>query len=152
MPTENVFIEGMTKWAYVKNPNEWGAWSIGMYIQGSSLERMRELQAKGMKNAIKKDEDGWFIGFRRPMQQLIRGKQVVFPPPEVFGPDGKTPLTEDIGRGSKVTVKLECYTHGTPGGGKAIAARLAGVKVDELVPVDFGVRNYEAEARGEPLF
>ena len=77
---------------------------------------------------------------------------MVFPPPEVLGPDGKTPITDLVGNGSKVTVKLETYTHNTPGGGKAIAARLAAVKVEELVKYNEGLKDEQAVANNEPLF
>ena len=121
-------------WAYTQAPDPWGSWCITLYPESEALEKIRELQAKGLKNVLKKDEEGWFIKFRRPQSKEIRGRIVPFTPPEIVMEDGKTPLQGAIGNGSDVTVKLEVYPHSTPGGGKAVAARLYGVMIHNLVP------------------
>jgi hypothetical protein len=58
------------------------------------------------------------------------------------------PSGASIGNGSDVTVLLEVYTHGTPGGGSAVAARLEGVRVDNLIPFEPG-RDYETDEERE---
>jgi len=68
-------------------------------------------------------------------KQRKDGSVWTFKQPETVDKDGKT-----YGRGqSSVTAQmlplsLKSTKHGTPGGGRAIAARLVGVRVDNLVP------------------
>lgn len=150
--TEYLYVQGKCTYARVKNPDvEYDCWHITLYPDHVSLEKIRELQAEGMKNTIKKDDDGWLIKFRRPMSRKYRNKfgveQVIpFDPPQVVNPDG-TAFEGYIGNGSDVTLKLEVYQHGTPGGGKAKAARLLSVRVDHLVPYVPGTDGSEENKR-----
>jgi hypothetical protein len=146
-----MYLTGTLKWAVTKTPDQWGAYKIVIYPDEPSLEKVRDLQAKGLKNVLKRDEEGWFVSFRRQHSKEIRGKEVIFPPPEVLGPDG-TPIDDLIGNGSKGTVKLVVYSHNTPGGGKAMAARFEALKINELVPYDNKQKDQQAIANDEPLF
>lgn len=160
--TEYVFIQGKLSWVKVQTPNEWGKWTVTVHPNNESLEKIRELQGEGMKNVLKKDEDGYFTQFNRPTQKMMKGKVVGLVPPEVLQADGKTPLTGVlVGNGSDGVVKLEVYSHGTPGGGKAKAARLLSIKIDNLIPFelkrDFTAGQQEAvaglaEVKPEQLF
>lgn len=138
--TQRISVKGKCKWAHVTRLNRYDAWSIELWPNPEDLERIRELQAKGLKNTMRKDEDGYYTRFRRDPKKDIRLrtgeiKTIIFTPPTVSMADG-SPLPDgvSIGNGSDVTVVLEVYEHGTPGGGKAVAARLEGVRVDNLVP------------------
>jgi len=149
--TEHVFIQGKLSWLKCTIPDEWSKWKVTIHPNSESLERIRELQSEGIKNVLKKDDDGYHITFSRPTQKMIKGKVVGLAPPEVLQADGKTPLTGVlVGNGSDGTVKLEVYSHGTPGGGKAKAARLLSIKVDNLIPFemnrDFNPNQKEAVA------
>lgn len=139
--TDNVYIKGKLSWVKVNRPNDWGAWTVTVHPDQASLEIIRELQAQGLKNVLKKDDDGYNITFRRPTSKMIRGKVVGYAPPEVIDKDGNPLHGINIGNGSDGIVKLEVYQHGTPGGGKAKAARLKTVKVVNLVPFE-GERDY----------
>ena len=136
MATETVFVQGKSMWARTQRPDEWGNWSLQLHLDNKSLEIVNKLIEQGLKNRLKKDDDGYFMTFRRPTQKMMRGKVIGFTPVEVLDKDGKTPIDVAIGNGSDVTLKLEVYQHGTPGGGKAKAARLQGVRVDNLVPFE----------------
>lgn len=127
-------IKGKASWARLVTPNQWDAWAITVHPDTESLEMIRDLQAQGLKNTLKKDEEGYFVQFRRPINKMIRGKVVAFTPPEVIDADNKPMDGKTVGNGSDVTVRLEVYEHGTPGGGKAKAARLEAVRVDYLIP------------------
>lgn len=160
--TEYVFIQGKLSWVKVTVPDEWGKWKVCVHPNEESLNKIRDLQAEGIKNVLKKDEDGYYTNFSRPTQKMMKGKVVGLAPPEVLQADGKTPLTGVlIGNGSDGVVKLEVYSHGTPGGGKAKAARLLSIKVDNLIPFelkrDFTAGQQEsvaglAEQKTEQLF
>lgn len=138
--TKRISVRGKCKWAHVTRLNRYDAWSVELWPQPDDLEVIRELQAKGLKNTMRKDDDGYFIRFKRdPFKDITlrtgERKRLTFVPPTVSMADGSPlPHGVSIGNGSDVTVLLEVYTHGTPGGGKAVAARLEGVRVDNLVP------------------
>lgn len=138
--TKRISVKGKCKWAHVTRLNRYDAWSIEMWPVPDDLEVIRELQAKGLKNTMRKDDDGYNVRFKRePIKdiKLRTGeiKRLTFTPPTVAMADGSPlPMGVSIGNGSDVTVILEVYTHGTPGGGSAVAARLEGVRVDNLVP------------------
>lgn len=133
--TEKMFFKGKLSWCKLTKPDDWGSWNVTMHPDTESLEAIRTLQGEGLKNVLKKDEDGYFIKFRRPCQRMIKGKVIGVTPPEVVDDKGE-PLIGHVGNGSDGVVKLEVYEHNTPGGGKAKAARLEAVKVVNLVPYD----------------
>lgn len=129
---EFVYLQGKAKWARLTVPDQYGHWSIVLYPNAESKAKIQDLISRGLKNNLKKDEDGEYMTFRRPTSKDIRGKVVGFAPPEVIQGDGVTPLREAlVGNGSDVTVKVEVYGFKRfPG----VAARLQAVRVDTLVP------------------
>jgi hypothetical protein len=136
--TEFVYVQGKGKWIRTKGINEWGKWTATIYPIPADLEKIKKLQEQGLKNHLKKDEDGYFMSFSRPFEKEFRDKngttrKVGFTAVEVVDDKG-LPFDGLIGNGSDVTLKLEVYQHGTPGGGKAKAARLLGIRIDNLVP------------------
>lgn len=138
--TKRISVKGKCKWAHVTRLNRYDAWSIELWPISEDLEVIRELQAKGLKNTMRKDDDGYNIRFKRDPSKDVRLrtgeiKRLTFSAPTVAMADGSPlPNGVSIGNGSDVSVILEVYSHGTPGGGKAVAARLEGVRVDNLVP------------------
>lgn len=168
--TEYKFIKGKLSWVKTQTPNEWGKWTVTIHPEEKSLEIIRDLQGEGVKNVLKKDEDGYFTTFSRPTQMMIKGKVIGLAPPELLIPDGvddlgkprTKPLTGVlVGNGSDGVVKLEVYSHRTPGGGKAKAARLLSIMIHNLIPFelkrDFSAGQQEAvdglaEVPPEPLF
>lgn len=134
--TEYKYIRGILFWVRTKQVNPWGKWSCQIYPNGEGLEIIRELQSEGLKNALKKDDDGYFATFSRPSEKTDRmGRKYGLAPVEVIGPDGSK-YEGLVGNGSKGTIKLEVYKHKTPGGGEAKAARLMAMKIDDLVPFE----------------
>lgn len=148
MPKPNVeFIklQGKSRYSRLIHPDEMSnAWQITLYPTPESLEIIRSLQAEGIKNKMRKDDDGYHMRFSRPTSKKYRDKSGLertfgLEPPEVVirdetDPLGYKPFRDFIGDGSDVTLKLEVYGHRTPSGGTAKAARLLGVMVDTLVP------------------
>ena len=133
------YISGKASWCKTKSPETFGNdsfWSATIHPDAKGLEFARELASKGMKNHIKKDDDGWFIKFKRPTERKLRNRsKMQMLPPEVIDQDNK-PFDGLIGNGSDCTFKLEVYDHNTPTGAKAKAARLAAIKIHTLVPYD----------------
>lgn len=112
------------------------AWKIQFRPNAESVMKIIDLQAKGVKNQLKKTEDGkgYLINFSRPTEIPKKfGAPTKLNAPTIFGADGKTPLNEQVGNGSKGDITLELYEHKTPTG-KAHAARWFSLTVTDLVP------------------
>lgn len=129
--TDTVFLQGKAKFARLHLPDQWGNYKITLYLSNASYEKFKEL---GVKNVVKKDEDGYFITLRRPLQKMMKGKVVGLAPPSTVDKTGIPLRDVMIGNGSDVTVKLAYYSYNTPQGEKGHAIRLEGVRVDNLVP------------------
>src|SRR3569833_622801 len=109
--TEYLFIQGKCKWFRNKVPNQWNKYSHQIYPNPKGVELLRELQADGMKNVIRKDEDGWYTNFGRPVvKETSTGKKIGFEPPEVFDMDG-VPFDGLVGNGSDITTKIVVYPY-----------------------------------------
>lgn len=136
--TDFVYVKGKASWPRLMIPDPmYNKWSIRLHPDKDSLEIIRNLQAEGIKNVIKKDDDGYYVQLSRPTHRKGRPGTADIPlaPPQVVDADGNM-YDGRIGNGSDVTLKLEVYSHKTPGGGKAKAARLASVRIDNLAPYD----------------
>jgi len=142
------YVSGKMSWVRVVKPDlTYNCWSVTLHPDTTSLEKIREWQGDGLKNQIKKDDDGWFAKFRCNVSRERKDGSIwTFEAPKVVDKDGRPFDGSIIGNGSDGTLKLEVYEHPTPGGGRAIAARLVGVKVDVLVPFNPESDYTEAEA------
>jgi hypothetical protein len=141
-------VQGKVKFIHAVNFNKYDKWSITLYPTPASLEVIRDLQSQGIKNVMKKDDDGYFIQFSREPTKLIRGKVVAFAAPKIFDSNGEIMDGSKVGRNSDVTVRLEVYTHGTPNGGKSKASRWDSLRVDNLIrwEIDKDMESTEAAA------
>lgn len=138
MASLDVYVKGKVRNFRHHQPNEWNKWSHCLYPDPESLEILRDLQARGAKNQMKKDEDGYFMWINRPTSIEVKGKVVGMQPPLVLMADGITPLQGVlVGNGSDVTTKLEVYEHRVPGTPKkAVAFRWKSTRVDNLIPFE----------------
>jgi hypothetical protein len=119
------------------NGKEDTRWKHVIYPDAPSLELIRDLQAEGVKNVLKKDGDGYYVSFGRKVEIEKKDKtKILLGNPKVTGPNGEDYSKTFIGDGSDITTTLEVYQHGTPGGGKAKAARWLATEVTHLVPVE----------------
>jgi hypothetical protein len=146
--SEHYYIQGKVSWFRPKVANKWNKWSVQIHPNADGLELIRDLQAQGLKNQLKKDEDGYYLNVSRPVtKETSTGKILTFTPVEVFDADG-SPFEGNVGNGSDVTIKVEVYEHGTPGGGKAKAMRWVSARIDNLIPFnpDSDLNDYEKEA------
>ena len=133
--SDHVYIQGKISWVkYVTPDPTYNKWSCTIHPNDKGIEDIRELQTQGVKNQWKKDEDGYYIAFSRPSERKIKGKIIGMTPPVVLNSEGVPMDGVAIGNGSDGTLKLEIYSHPTPSGGKAKAARWASLKVDNLIP------------------
>lgn len=132
---ETVLVSGKCKWCFTKKLDQYDAWSVVLYPDKDSLVIVNQLIKDGIKNQLKRDEDGDYIKFKRdPNKKGKDGRIIQYGPPEAIMADG-TVCNEIIGDGSDVTVRLEVYGGKAPfGAGNYLAARFGGVKVQNLVP------------------
>lgn len=149
---EYYYFQGKCKWFRPLKTNEWGKWSHVLYPNDEALEKIRELQSEGVKNVLKKDEDGYFISIGRNSEIKRKSdgggvKMVGMTPPEVIDKEGKPCGLINVGNGSDITTKVEVYSHGTPGGGKAKAMRWMSSRIDNLIPYEAVKDEYPAEAK-----
>jgi hypothetical protein len=148
LTTEHVFLQGKAKWARLATADSYGNFKITLYPNEASLAKIKELQAAGIKNTLGKDDDGYFMTFRRPQSKTIKGRVVGFAPPTVVDREGLPLRDVMVGNNSDVTVKLESYKYSSPQGQKGLAVRLLGIKVDDLVPY-FPDRDFTPEQKEE---
>lgn len=142
MPSQRVSLQGKVKWFRPDKVNPWNKFEHVLYLTDKSLETFRELQTStdrigGVKNALKKDDDGYHVRIARPSSREVKGKVVGMSPPMVFDKDGTTPLKGVfVGNGSDVTTVVEVYQYGVPGsdGKKGRAMRWEATRVDNLIP------------------
>ena len=131
--TNQVYIQGKVHWVHAVNTNKFGDWSFQIYPDTKSLEIIRDLQSKGLKNVLKKDDDGYYIQFKRPVKIKVKGKDQPLNKPTIVDREGKPIDGVAIGNGSDATAKLSVYSHPTPSGGRAVAARWESMRIDNLV-------------------
>lgn len=145
---EYVKVKGIFSWAKLVVPEEFEEngkieryWSITIHPDSDGLEVVRDLQARGIMNKMKKDDDGYYIKFKRPVVKTKRntGETIPFEKPGCFilGMDGK-PVPMDgvkVGNGTTGEIKLECYGGDKPR--RYFAARLDSVLVSNLVEYDY---------------
>jgi hypothetical protein len=138
MAKNYIYIQGKANWCRFVKPNQWNKWGCQIHPNAEGLEAIRDMQARGAKNVIKKDDDGYYTNIGRPVSKeyVKSGKTQAFVAPIVVDKDNKPIDGNIVGNGSDVTLKVEWYEHGTPGGGKAVALRLESVRVDNLVPYE----------------
>lgn len=135
--TRTEYVQGKLSWVKVVQPDTKyePAWSVTIHPTQESLEKIREWVAEGLMNRIKKDDDGWFVRFKCPVSRNRKDGTIwTFEAPKVVDKEGRPMDGFVIGNGSDGTLKLELYEFPTPGGGNGIAARLMGLRVDNLVP------------------
>ena len=131
MATENVILQGKGKWVKVYQPNMFNKWSLDLYMDSESITKFKDMK---VKNHLKKDEDGYYVTFSRATSRKVRGRDVPLAPPTVLDKDN-LPTTIAIGNGSDLTVKMEVYSYKPPTSQVLeYATRIAGVRIDNLVP------------------
>lgn len=132
--TETVFVKGKFKWVkHIRPDPMYNKWSMVLYPDAESLDKIKLLKKEGVQNHLKMDDDGWFIQFSRPQSRTFGGKEEGMIPPRVIDKMG-VPILVPIGNGSDGIVELEVYQHKTQKEGeRKKAARWAGLRVDNLV-------------------
>jgi hypothetical protein len=127
---------GKVTWVRMVQLNKYDKWSLNFYPDRESLDRIRDLQAEGIKNVVKKDDDGYFLQISRPSTvEFRKGVKTPVTQPRVTHSDGRSMEDVAIGNMSSGVVTCEVYSHAVPNSEKrAKAMRLYGLEVTDLVP------------------
>ena len=126
MATKQVYFSGEARWAqvYGKGDEKYKAWKIEVALDKDSQKTFDE---SGCQLRAKKEDGKYWVKFRRDHSKTI-GKEVVeFDPPEVIDKNGD-PITDSIGNGSTVTVRVALFDTA-----KGVGHRLEKIRVDNLV-------------------
>lgn len=151
--SEILQFKGKFTWCQLVNLNKYGKWSLNLYPDHEALEKIRELQAEGVKNVIKKDDDGYYLQISRPAQiEFVKGQAQSVTPPVVRDKDKNAlPNNVEIGDGSDGLVAVEVYSYKLPNTEKrSKAMRLYGIEVHNLVPKNVPVS--EPTLEPEPIW
>jgi hypothetical protein len=126
MATEFLYFRGKSKWAQLVTPDkEYDNFKINVYLDDASRALFKE---SGLQLEPKTDEDGEYVVFRRKNYQQIKKDLVHWGAPKVIDREG-APVSELIGNGSEVVVKVQAYDSK-----KGKGHRLDTVQVLELIP------------------
>lgn len=152
--TKIIDIHGKVKYIHAVNIGKYGYWDVVLYPDEASLNIINELKSQGLKNHLKKDDDGYYMLFKREPQKVMRGVMVPFMAPKVVlhNPDKPSePKPFDgnkVGYGSDVTARLEVYPYGGKGGvAPGIACRWDSLKVNNLVEFNIDKSDWPEEEK-----
>jgi hypothetical protein len=127
-------IHGKIKYIHAVNLNKYGVWSCTLYPDTASLEVLRDLQSQGLKNVMKKDEEGYYMQFKRDPTKQMNGRVIAFTAPKVLDKEGKPFDGMKVGWGSDATLRLEVYPYGGKNGiARGVAARWDAIKILNLI-------------------
>lgn len=152
--SELIDFKGTVSWVQAVDLNKYGKWSIRFYPDTEGLESIRELQARGIKNIMKKDkdEDGgrYYVQISRPPQvEFSKGVFTPVTPPKIRDKNKQPMDGREIGDGSDVIVTCEKYGYTVPQSKqKGTAIRFYGLTVLNLIPKAVVEPEPQAEAAG----
>lgn len=151
--TKFIALQGKAGWSHLDTPDTMftpeGKWSQQITLTDKSYTDILELKKEGLRNTIKSTEDGYSVTFSRPTQKLYQGRLKAFEPPMIEDKDGNPlPRSTRFGHGSDITLTIEAYyTRPRPTAEYNVNARLASVRIDNLVPytrLDYDVKEQRA--------
>lgn len=126
-----MFLRGTAKFSKLTNLDVWGKWSCTIYPDQESMVKVHKLIADGIKNKIRKDDDGYCITFSRAAKINTKSKgEVDMSPVEVTDENDMIIKDKFVQDGSDITMKLDTYGGPSASGfGLYKAARLSAIKV-----------------------
>lgn len=147
MNSTDIKLKGKLSWVRGVQPNKFDKWSVTLHPDAESLEVIRKLQAEGIKNQVKVDDDGYYLQISRPTTvELRKGVKTPVSPPVITNADGSPMEGVAIGNSSDGIVTCEVYSHPVPNTDKrAKAMRWYGVEVTNLIPFEM---NKDKETSG----
>lgn len=130
---------GKIRWGKLFQPSVYNKYSLELNPDEESLSKCLEWKKMGIRNVIKKDDEGYWITLSRNATYKIGIQEKINNPPTVLNSEGHPwPKDVAIGNGSDVAVQVAVRTYKVPGtiDSHGTAIRLEGVKVLNLVEFD----------------
>ena len=130
MAQSTFYFSGPVRWCKAFMPDQkYGKHTVEVQLDDKGLET---LKSTGLQGRPSKDGEGYYT-FRRDPKQLIwkDGTRQAAGRPDVTDVDGN-PITDLIGNGSTVTIKVTVYDYDNSFG-RGKGHRWEAVRVDELV-------------------
>lgn len=127
------YLSGKVRWAKLFVPSQYNKYSLELNLDNASLGKALELKKRGIKNNIKNVDGEYWITLSSPSHIDTRMGPKIIQPPAVVNADGSDwDPKRGIGNGSDITCKVWIRKYQVQGK-DAIAVRLYGVKVDNLI-------------------
>lgn len=150
MATKTYYFSGTTTYCRPKHLDEkYDNYQVNVHLDEESWKRFDEsgIQIKKKANS----EFGDFVTFKRPAKKIFGNKLQTFEAPDVLDTKG-APVTDLIGNGSKITVKVDVYDTMKGKGHRLISVRVDDlVKYERNVPVEDGAPTGKAPVSGIPF-
>ena len=106
-----VVLKGTFRWIRTHEPEEFQgkkSWKATIAPDQESVMKIMDLQAQGCKNQLKKDENGYYINFSRPVEKKKKTGEVfkTFTPPVVKDRAGNI-ISDMVANGAKGEMILD---------------------------------------------
>lgn len=135
-------LHGTLEWIKTdpSNPEEYQgkrSWSVTIHPDKPSLEIVRDMQADGIKNVVKRGEaqGDFYVKFSRKCEKTNKAGKVLktFTPPKVYMPDGSLYDNVKYLGTCEGSIDVLFYEHKMIGGGTSHAAMLEAVHLTKVV-------------------
>ena len=135
-------LEGKLEWikCHPDFPEEYEgkkSWSTIIHPTKDSLEVVRDMQADGIKNIVKRGTEpgDYYVKFSRRTEKTNRAGKVLesFKPPTVYMPDGSVFDHKKMLGNCEGSIEVDFYQHPIKNGGKSHAAMLDTVRLTKVV-------------------
>lgn len=134
-------LEGRLEWikCHPDFPEEYKgkhSWSVTLHPTKDSLEIIRDMQADGIKNIVKKgNEPGdYFVKFSQKTAKINKAGKTTetYTAPKVFNPDGSVFDQKKMLGSCEGYIEVDFYEHPIQGGDKSHAASLVSVHLSKV--------------------
>lgn len=134
MASKTIILSGKSKFSHLHVPDQFGFWSINVFLDEPSKVLWAKLKEEGILNRLREDKngEGQFVTLRQPVEKKMKGVMTKMDPVSIIK-DG-IPFIGVIGDGSDISCMITVYDYRKPITkelGRAI--RLTAVKVRNLV-------------------
>lgn len=138
----NYYFKGKARWAKVtgepksetftykgKTITKPAQWSLDLFMDEPSLKAFKNSDSQ-LKVRTDKETEMDFVSFHRPLTIKVKDEDIKLNPPEVLNSENE-PITDLIGNGSEVTIKVSMFNTRMGTG-----TRLEAVRVENLIPYE----------------
>lgn len=133
MSTQTYYFSGTANWCKYKKIDEYGKFTVDVTLDDASQDLYKK---SGIRVQVKENKDGdEYVKFSRKPDLEVKGETIDIGPPKIYRVKGDelVEFTDNVGNGSKVTVKVTAYDTKAGKG-----HRWESLRIDELVEFNPG--------------